>query len=78
MVKTNYKLPDAPAHDIQWGCLQPKCEVAFRDWIIKLIEMSIEDPKKRVDVAYTIYDEVLSLGYDYGTESAAEDRAWES
>ncbi len=70
-------LPKAPAHDIRYGCLQVDCEVKFRDWIINLIEEAIKDPTKRVDIAYTIYDEVLQLGYDYGTDSAAEDRAWE-
>lgn len=70
-------LPKAPAHEIRYGCLQPACEVKFRDWIINLIEEAIKDPTKRVDIAYTIYDEVLQLGYDYGTDSAAEDRAWE-
>lgn len=73
----NPNLPKAPDHDIRWGMLQPACEVKFRDWIINLIEEAIKDPTKRVDIAYTIYDEVLQLGYDYGTDAAEEDRAWE-
>lgn len=71
-------LPKAPAKDIKYGMLQPNCEKNYKAWVVTLIEEAIKDPTKRIDIAYEIYEEVLQLGYDYGTDSAAEDRAWES
>lgn len=71
-------LPKAPAKDIKYGMLQPDCERKYKAWVVTLIEEAIKDPTKRIDIAREIYDEVLQLGYDYGTDSAAEDRAWES
>lgn len=70
-------LPKAPAKDIRYGMLQPACEKKYKDWVVTLIEEAIKDPTKRIDIAHEIYKEVLQLGYDYGTDSAAEDRAWE-
>lgn len=70
-------LPKAPAKDIKYGMLQPDCEKNYKAWVVTLIEEAIKDPTKRVDIANEIYEEVLQLGYDYGTDSAAEDRAWE-
>lgn len=70
-------LPKAPAKDIQYGMLQPKCEEKYKAWVVALIEAAIKDPKKKVDIANEIYEEVLQLGYDYGRDSAEEDRAWE-
>lgn len=58
--------------------LQPDCEKKYKAWVVTLIEEAIKDPTKRIDIANENYDEVLQLGYDYGTDSAAEDRAWES
>ena len=71
-------LPKAPAKDIKYGMLQPDCEKKYKAWVVTLIEEAIKDPTKRIDIANEIYEEVLQLGYDYGTDSAAEDRAWES
>lgn len=70
-------LPKAPAKDIRYGMLQPDCERKYKAWVVTLIEEAIKDPTKRIDIAREIYEEVLQLGYDYGTDSAAEDRAWE-
>ena len=70
-------LPKAPAKDIRYGMLQPDCERKYKAWVVTLIEEAIKDPTKRIDIANEIYEEVLQLGYDYGTDSAAEDRAWE-
>jgi hypothetical protein len=70
-------LPKAPEKDIRYGMLQPDCEKKYKAWVVTLIEEAIKDPTKRIDIAYEIYEEVLQLGYDYGTDSAAEDRAWE-
>ena len=70
-------LPKAPAKDIKYGMLQPKCEEKYKAWVVALIEEAIKDPTKRIDIAYEIYEEVLQLGYDYGRDSAEEDRAWE-
>lgn len=70
-------LPKAPANDIQYGMLQSKCEEKYKAWVVALIEAAIKDPKKKVDIANEIYEEVLQLGYDYGRDSAEEDRAWE-
>ena len=70
-------LPKAPEKDIKYGMLQPKCEEKYKAWVIALIEEAIKDPTKRIDIAREIYEEVLQLGYDYGRDSAEEDRAWE-
>ena len=69
--------PKAPAKDIQYGMLQPDCEKKYKDWIVALINEAIKNPKKKVDIANEIYEEVLQLGYDYGRDSADEDRSWE-
>lgn len=70
-------LPKAPAKDIQYGMLQQDCEKKYKDWIVTLIDTAIRNPKKKVDIANEIYEEVLQLGYDYGRDSADEDRSWE-
>ena len=70
-------LPKAPAKDIQYGMLQPDCEKKYKDWIVALINEAIKNPKKKVYIANEIYEEVLQLGYDYGRDSADEDRSWE-
>lgn len=70
-------LPKVPAKDIQYGMLQPDCEKKYKDWIVALINEAIKNPKKKVDIANEIYEEVLQLGYDYGRDSADEDRSWE-
>lgn len=70
-------LPKAPAKDIRYGMLQPDCERKYKAWIVTLIEEAIKNPTKRIDIAQEIYEEVLQLGYDYGRDSAEEDRAWE-
>lgn len=71
-------LPKVPAKDIKYGMLQPQCEEKYKAWVVALIEEAIKDPTKRIDIANEIYEEVLQLGYDYGRDSAEEDRAWES
>ena len=70
-------LPKAPAKDIQYGMLQQDCEEKYKAWVVSLIEAAIKNPKKKVDIANEIYEEVLQLGYDYGRDSADEDRSWE-
>ena len=70
-------LPKAPAKDIQYGMLQPKCEEKYKAWVVALIDAAIKDPKKKVNIAHEIYEEVLQLGYDYGKDSSEEDVAWE-
>ena len=70
-------LPKAPAKDIKYGMLQSQCEEKYKAWVVAIIEEAIKDPTKRIDIAYEIYEEVLQLGYDYGRDSADEDRAWE-
>ena len=49
--------------------LQPDCEKKYKDWIVALINEAIKNPKKKVDIANEIYEEVLQLGYDYGRDS---------
>ena len=71
-------LPKAPAKDIKYGMLQSQCEEKYKAWVVALVEVAIKDPTKRIDIANKIYEEVLQLGYDYGRDSAEEDRAWES
>ena len=70
-------LPKAPAKDIKYGMLQPDCEKKYKDWIVALVNEAIKNPKKKVDIANEIYEEVLQLGYGYGRDSADEDRSWE-
>ena len=70
-------LPKPPAKDIQYGILQPDCEKKYKDWIVALVNEAIKNPKKKVDIANEIYEEVLQLGYDYGRDSSDEDRSWE-
>ena len=70
-------LPKAPAKGIQYGMLQPDCEKKYKAWVVALIDAAIKNPKKKVDIANEIYKEVLQLGYDYGRDSADEDRSWE-
>ena len=70
-------LPKAPAKDIRYGMLQPDCEKKYKDWVVALINEAIKNPKKKVDIANEIYEEVLQLGYDYGRDSTDEDRSWE-
>ena len=70
-------LPKAPEKDIKYGMLQSKYEENYKAWVVALIEAAIKDPTKRIDIAHEIYEEVLQLGYDYGRDSADEDRAWE-
>ena len=70
-------LPKAPVKDIKYGMLQSQCEEKYKAWVVALIEEAIKDPTKRIDIAYEIYEDVLQLGYDYGRDSADEDRAWE-
>ena len=65
-------LPKAPTKDIQ-----SDCEKKYKDWIVALVNEAIKNPKKKVDIANEIYEEVLQLGYDYGRNSADEDRSWE-
>ena len=45
--------------------------------VLDKIEEAIKDPTKRIDIAHEIYEDALQLGYDYGRDSADEDRAWE-
>ena len=70
-------LPKAPAKDIQYGMLQSDCEKKYKAWVVALIDVAIKNPKKKVDIANEIYEEVLQLGYDYGRDSSDEDRSWE-
>ena len=71
-------LPKAPEKDIKYGMLQPKCEEKYKAWVVALIDAAIKNPKKKVNIAHEIYEEVLQLGYDYGRDSTEEDAAWES
>ena len=66
------KLPKTPTKDIQQDC-----EKKYKAWVVALIDAAIKNPKKKVDIANEIYEEVLQLGYDYGRDSADEDRSWE-
>ena len=70
-------LPKAPAKDIQYGMLQPDCKEKYKAWVVALIDAAIKNPKKKVEIANEIYEEVLQLGYDYGRDSSDEDRSWE-
>ena len=49
-------LPKAPTKDIQ-----PDCEKKYKDWIVALIDAAIKNPKKKVDIANEIYEEMLQL-----------------
>ena len=69
-------LPKAPAKDIQHGMLQPDGEKKYKDWVVALIDIAIKNPKKKVDIANEIYERVLQLGYEYGTESSVASAWW--
>ena len=56
--------------------IQQDCEKKYKDWIVALIDTAVRNPKKKVDIVES-YEEVLQLGYDYGRDSADEDRSWE-
>ena len=63
-------LPEVPKKDIKYGMLQPDCEEKYKAWVVTLINEAIKNPKKKVDIANEIYEEVVQLGYEEGTASS--------
>ena len=77
MIGYNIELPRHPAIDIKWGILQSECEKEWKAWTLEVVKLASKNPKLIEEAAKTLYKGLISLGYDYGVNSVAEDMAWE-
>ena len=65
--------PKAPEHQINWGMIDSECETAMKNWAKSVIDMVISGKVSSDEAAKEIYEEIRSLGYSEGYDSAQAD-----
>lgn len=65
--------PKAPEHQIHWGIIDSNCETATKNWIKSVIDMVTSGKVSIEEAAKKIYEEIRSLGYSEGYDSAQAD-----
>ena len=65
--------PKAPEHQIHWGMIDSNCEAATKNWIKSVIDIVTSGRASSVEAAEEIYEEIRSLGYSEGYDSAQAD-----
>lgn len=75
MAKLN--LPKAPEIDIHWGIVTDQCKSDFKFWIEQLVVAASIHPDAQEQVVDTLYEELTSLGYSEGYDSAQADNEGE-
>lgn len=65
--------PKAPEYQINWGIIDSNCETATKNWIKSVIDMVASGKASSVEAAKKIYEEIRSLGYSEGYDSAQAD-----
>ena len=71
MAKLN--LPKAPETDIHWGMITDQCKSNFKFWIEQLVVAASIHPNHTDEIVDTLYEELTSLGYSEGYDSAQAD-----
>lgn len=71
------RLPNPPRIDIQWGMLQPECERKFKTWVEECINQVLAKNVPVNVAAKEIYENIKSVGYEEGYESAHADQEGE-
>ena len=66
--------PKAPEHQIRWGMIDLDCETAMKDWIKSIINIVTSGRASSEEAAKEIYEEICSLGYSEGYDSARVDQ----
>lgn len=75
MAKLN--LPKAPEHQIHWGIITEECSSDFKNWIEQLVVLASIHPNAQSQIVDTLYEELTSLGYSEGYDSAQADNEGE-
>lgn len=65
--------PKAPEHQIHWGMIDSNCETAMMNWIKSIMNMVASGKASSEEAAKEIYEEIRSLGYSEGYDSAQAD-----
>lgn len=63
-------LPKAPAGNIKYGMIQNDCVENFKVWIGDLLEFFKQNPDMKKEVVNELYDELVQLGYNEGSDYA--------
>lgn len=66
-------LPKAPETQVQWGIITDECKKDFKDWIEQLVVLASIHPNAQSQIVDTLYEELTSLGYSEGYDSAQAD-----
>jgi len=70
-------LPKAPEHQIHWGIITDECKDDFKNWIEQLVVLASIHPNAQSQIVDTLYEELTSLGYSEGYDSAQADNEGE-
>ena len=70
-------LPKAPETQVQWGIITDECKKDFKDWIEQLVVLASIHPNAQSQIVDTLYEELTSLGYSEGYDSAQSDNEGE-
>lgn len=70
-------LPKAPEHQIHWGIITDECRSDFKHWIESLVVLASIHPNAQSQIVDTLYEELTSLGYSEGYDSAQADNEGE-
>lgn len=62
--------PKAPEHQINWGMIDSECETEMINWVKSVIDMVVSGEASSNEAAKEIYEEIRSLGYSEGYDSA--------
>lgn len=70
-------LPKAPETQVQWGIITDECKEDFKNWIEQLVVLASIHPNAQSQIVDTLYEELTSLGYSEGYDSAQADNEGE-
>jgi len=70
-------LPKAPETQVQWGIITDECKDDFKNWIEQLVVLASIHPNAQSQIVDTLYEELTSLGYSEGYDSAQADNEGE-
>lgn len=70
-------LPKAPETQVQWGIITDECKSDFKNWIEQLVVLASIHPNAQEQIVDTLYEELTSLGYSEGYDSAQADNEGE-
>lgn len=70
-------LPKAPETQVQWGIITDECKSDFKNWIEQLVVLASIHPNAQSQIVDTLYEELTSLGYSEGYDSAQADNEGE-